>query len=67
MVRSLKYEYVFNTLAILQFLDIATKEYFYLFHIEDVDVWFKVQTVLNMIFLATLVLDWMVLGFGSSF
>ena len=66
-MRSLYYEYALNVLAILIFVEIAFRERFYQKSSEQINSWFAYCIVVNIFFLGTLVLDWVILGFKRSF
>jgi hypothetical protein len=67
LVRSINYEYILNILAIIQFLEIAIKEQYYTHTIEQVEIWFIFQIIVNVIFLISLLMDLCVLGFVKGF
>eukprot|EP00347_Sterkiella_histriomuscorum_P013051 403366203 len=67
MVRSLEYEYIMNFIGILQFMELAFRDTFYSVNNNQINIWFIVQISINMLFLATLILDWIFLGLFRSY
>lgn len=66
-MRSIIYEYVLNVISILQIVELAFRLEYYDTNLAQANRWVLGQVVVNIFFLVTLILDWLILGLKQSY